>query len=95
MEELVKLFSMVFGQISALKVVNRFVVNSLTHELKAAEVTTVLERLERLLRLFFRITAASSGSGGRDGAVGVMFRLILRVLLIRRTRARSGGHPEP
>jgi hypothetical protein len=44
MEELVKLFSMVFGQISALKVVNRFVVSSLTHELTSAEVTMVFHR---------------------------------------------------
>ena len=48
MEEVVKLFSTAFEQTCALKVVDRFVVNSLTHELKAAEVTAILERLERL-----------------------------------------------
>ena len=66
-----------------------FVVNCLTRELMSAEVTAVLEEQERLLRLFFRITAGSSSSSGRNGAVGVVFRLILRILLIRRTRARS------
>jgi hypothetical protein len=67
----------------------------LTHELKAAEVTAVLEEQERLLRLFFRITAASSRSSGRNGALSVVLRLILLFLLIGRTRVRSGGHPEP
>jgi hypothetical protein len=69
-----------------LKVVDKLVVNCLTRELTSAEVTAVLEEQERLLRLFFRITAASSRSSGRNGAV---LRFILRVLLIRRTRVRS------
>jgi hypothetical protein len=43
------------------------------------------------LRLFFRVIAASSRSSGGNGAVSAMFRLILRVLLIRGTRVRSGG----
>jgi hypothetical protein len=89
MEELVKLFSAAFGHVCALKVIDGFVVNCLTPELTSAEVRAVFEKLERLLRLFFRITAASSRSSGRNDAVGVMLRLILRVLLIRRTRARS------
>jgi hypothetical protein len=39
MEEVVTLFSMAFGQISALKVVDRFVLSSLTHELTTAMLT--------------------------------------------------------
>jgi hypothetical protein len=66
--------------------VDKLVLSSLTQELTAAEITAVFEKLERLLRLFFRITAASSRSSGRNGAV---LRFILRVLLIRRTRMRS------
>jgi len=89
MEEVVGLFSGAFEQACALKVVDGFVVNCLTHELMSAEVTAVLEEQERLLRLFFRITAASSRSNGRNGAVSVVLRFILRVLLIRRTRMRS------
>ena len=91
MEEVVGLFSTAFEQTCALKVIDGFVVNCLTRELKAAEVTAVLERLERLLRLFFRNTAGSSRSNGRNGAVSVVLRLILRILLIRRTRVRSDG----
>jgi hypothetical protein len=41
MEEVVKLFSTAFERVCALRVVDRFVVNSLTHELMAAEVTAV------------------------------------------------------
>ena len=89
MEEVVRLFSTAFEQTCALKVIDKLVVNCLTRELTAAEVTAVFEKLERLLRLFFRITAASSRSNGRNDAVSVMLRLILRVLLIRRTRMRS------
>jgi hypothetical protein len=63
--------------------------------LTTAEVTAVLEMLKRLLTLFFRITAASSRSSGRSGAVSVVLRFILRVLLVCRKRVRSGGHPEP
>jgi hypothetical protein len=48
MEEAVKLFSGVFEQACALKVIDRLVVNCLTHELTAAEVTAVLEKLKRL-----------------------------------------------
>ena len=48
MEEAVKLFSMVFGQISALKVVDRFVLSSLTHELTMAETTVQLGKQKRL-----------------------------------------------
>jgi hypothetical protein len=44
MEEVVKLFSMAFGHFCALKVVDGFVVNCLTHELTTAEVTAVLEK---------------------------------------------------
>jgi hypothetical protein len=66
MEEAVKLFCTVFKHVGALKVVDKLVVNSLTHELTAAEVTAVLEKLKRLLRLLFRITAASSRSSGRN-----------------------------
>jgi len=69
--------------------VDKLVLSSLTQELTAAEITAVFEKLERLLRLFFRITAASSRSSGRNGAVSAVFRLILRVLLIRMTRVRS------
>jgi hypothetical protein len=39
MEKVVKLFSAAFGHVCALKVVNRFVVNSLTHELTTAMLT--------------------------------------------------------
>jgi hypothetical protein len=94
MGEVVRLFSTAFEQTCALKVIDGFVVNCLTSELKAAEVTAVLERLERLLRLFFRNTAGSSRSNGRNGAVSVVLRLILRILLIRRTRVRSSGASE-
>jgi len=89
MEEVVKLFSTAFEQTCALKVIDGFVVNCLTYALTAAEVTAVLEEQERLLRLLFRITAASSRSSGRNSAVSVVFKLILRALLIRRTRVRS------
>jgi hypothetical protein len=85
-EEGVELFSTAFAHVCALKVIDGFVVNCLTRELTSAEVTTVFEKLGRLPRLFFRVTAASSRSSGRNGAV---LRFILRVLLIRRTRARS------
>jgi hypothetical protein len=44
MEEVVKLFSMAFGHFCALKVVDGFVVNCLTHELTTAEVTAILEK---------------------------------------------------
>ena len=44
MEEAVKLFCTVFKHVGALKVVDKLAVNSLTHELKAAEVTTVFRR---------------------------------------------------
>jgi hypothetical protein len=54
MDEVVELFSTAFGHVCALKVVNRFVVDSLTHELKAAEVTTV-----------FRGTNKRSGGASR------------------------------
>jgi len=60
MGEVVRLFSTAFEQTCALKVIDGFVVNCLTRELTAAEVTAVLEEQERLLRLFFPITAASS-----------------------------------
>jgi hypothetical protein len=50
MEKVVKLFSAAFGHVCALKVANRFVVNSLTHELTSAEVTA-----------FFRGTNKRSG----------------------------------
>jgi hypothetical protein len=46
MEEVVRLPSIVFGQISAMKVVDKLAVNSLTHELTAADVTAVLEKQE-------------------------------------------------
>ena len=72
-----------------MKVVDKLVVNCLTRELTSAEVTAVLEEQERLLRLLFRITAASSRSSGRNDAVSVVFKLILRVLLIRRAWAMS------
>jgi transposase InsO family protein len=48
MEEVVKLFSMVFGQISALQVVDKFVLSSLTNELTMAETTVPLEKQKRL-----------------------------------------------
>jgi hypothetical protein len=48
MEEVVRLFSVVFGQVSALKAIEGLAVNSLTHELTAAEVRAVLEEQERL-----------------------------------------------
>jgi hypothetical protein len=41
MEEAVKLFCTVFKHVGALKVVDKLAVNSLTHELTSAEVTTV------------------------------------------------------
>jgi hypothetical protein len=41
MEEAAGLFSGAFEQVSALKVVDKIAVNSLTHELTSAEVTTV------------------------------------------------------
>jgi hypothetical protein len=88
-ERVVELFSTAFEQTCTLKVIDKLVVNCLTRELTAAEVMAVLEEQERLLRLFFRITAASSRSSGRSGAVSVVLRFILRVLLIRRTRVRS------
>ena len=49
MEEFVELFSTAIEQACALKVIDGFVVNCLTHELTSAEVTAVLEKLERLL----------------------------------------------
>jgi hypothetical protein len=39
MEEVVTLFSAPFARVCALKVVDKFAVNSLTHELTAAEIT--------------------------------------------------------
>ena len=48
MEEVVRLFSTAFEQVCALKVVDELVVNSLTRELTAAEITAVLEEQERL-----------------------------------------------
>jgi hypothetical protein len=48
MEEAVKLFSGVFEQTCALKVIDGFVVNCLTRELMSAEVTAALEKLKRL-----------------------------------------------
>jgi hypothetical protein len=47
-EEVVRLFSGAFEQACALKVIDGFVVNCLTRELTAAEVTAALEKLERL-----------------------------------------------
>ena len=49
MEEVVGLFRTTFEQTCALKVVDGFVVNCLTRELTAAEVTAVLDEQERLL----------------------------------------------
>ena len=48
MEEVIKLFSTAFGQICALKEVNKLVVSSLTHELTTAETAVPLEKQERL-----------------------------------------------
>jgi len=48
MEEVVELFSTAFGHVCALKVVDKPAVNSLTHELTAAKVAAVLEKLEGL-----------------------------------------------
>jgi hypothetical protein len=47
-EWVVKLFSTAFEQTCALKVIDKLVVNSLSHELTTAEVTAVLEKLQRL-----------------------------------------------
>jgi hypothetical protein len=47
MEQVVKLFTTAFEQICALEAVNRFVVNSLTHELTSAEVTTIFQRTNK------------------------------------------------
>jgi hypothetical protein len=52
MGKVVGLFSTAFEQVCALKLVGKFVVNSLTHELMVAEVAAVLEKLERLLKVF-------------------------------------------
>jgi hypothetical protein len=48
MEEVDKLFSMAFEQTCALKVIDGFAVNCLPPELRAAEVTAVLEEQARL-----------------------------------------------
>jgi len=58
-EWVVGLFSAAFRQISALKVVDRFVLSSLTHELTAAEVTAALEKQKRLSK------AVPSDYGGK------------------------------
>jgi hypothetical protein len=68
-KEAVRLFSGAFEQTNALKVIDGFVVNCLTHALTAAEVTVVLEEEERLLRLFFPITATVQGA-----VEGITFR---------------------
>ena len=47
-KEAVRLFRTAFEQTCALKVIDGFVVNCLTRELTAAEVTAVLEKQERL-----------------------------------------------
>jgi hypothetical protein len=64
MEEVVRLLSIVFGQISALKVVDKLALNSLTHELTAAEVTAVLEKQESgsIIRFLQRRKSVSSGA---------------------------------
>jgi len=59
-EEVVKLFSTAFGHVYALKVVDKLVVNSLTHELTSAEVTTVFRRTSA------RSSGASRTSTGRS-----------------------------
>jgi hypothetical protein len=46
-EWVVRLFSAAFGRVCALKVVNRFVVDSLIHELTSAEVTTGFRRTNK------------------------------------------------
>jgi hypothetical protein len=64
MEEVVRLPSIVFGQISAMKVVDKLAVNSLTHELTAADVTAVLEKQESssIIRFLQRRKSVSSGA---------------------------------
>jgi hypothetical protein len=47
-EWVVELFSGAFARVCALKVIDGFAVNCLPHELTAAKVTTVLEKLKRL-----------------------------------------------
>ena len=56
--------------------VDGFVVNCLTLELTAAEVTAFLEKQERLSKAALSGPAASSRSSGRNDAVSVAFRLI-------------------
>jgi hypothetical protein len=46
-ERVVELFSAACEHVCALKVVDKLVVNCLTHELKAAEVTTVFRRTNK------------------------------------------------
>jgi hypothetical protein len=58
-EEVVRLFSGAFEQTCALKVIDGFMVNYLTRELKTAEVTAVLGEQERLSK------AALSGHGSQ------------------------------
>jgi hypothetical protein len=48
-EEVVELFSMALGHVRALKVVDKLAVNSLTHELTTAEVTTVFRGTNKRL----------------------------------------------
>ena len=50
MERVVKLFTTAFEQICALKVVDKLTVNSLTHELTAAEITAVFRGRELVER---------------------------------------------
>ena len=82
MEEVVKLFSMVFGQISALKVVDKFVLSSLTNELTMAETTVQLEKQKRLPNAIlsdhggqFRTRARLSGASRTStGISSITFR---------------------
>jgi hypothetical protein len=59
MEEVDELFRTAFGHVCALKVIDGFVVNCLTHELTAAEVTAALEKQKRLSK------AVPSDYGGK------------------------------
>jgi len=71
--------------------VDKLVMNCLTQRLTMAETKVPLGKQKRLSDAILSDRVASSRNSGRNGALSVVLRFILSVLLIRGTRARSGG----
>ena len=72
---------------------SRFIVcaQQFDHELTTAQTTTALEKQKRLPKAILSDHGRNSKSNGRRGAVCIMLKRILRILLTLRIRARLSG----